>query len=99
MAKGLALLFPEKDLERIIWKTVVWANGRSRDEKEGGYLPARGDGGRMEMLVPTAEGCELEASFCSTWDLLEMSPHIRIVGARGVQDTTRNGTEPTNPGL
>lgn len=46
MAKGLALLLPEKDLERIIWKTVVWANGRSRDkEKEGGYLPARGDGG------------------------------------------------------
>lgn len=75
MAKGLALLFPEKDLERIIWKTVVWANGRSRDkEKEGGYLPAQGDGGRMEMLVPTAEGCELEASFCSTWDLLRNEP-------------------------
>lgn len=46
MAKGLALLFPEKDLERIIWKTVVWANGRSRDkEKEGGCLPVCGGDG------------------------------------------------------
>lgn len=42
MAKGLALLFAEKDLERIIWKTMVWAIGRSRDKKEGGCLPADG---------------------------------------------------------
>lgn len=46
MAQGLALLFPEKDLERIIWKTVVWAIERNGDqEKEGGYLPAGGENG------------------------------------------------------
>lgn len=74
MAKGLALLFAEKDLERIIWKTVVWAIGRSRDKKEGGCLPPGAGGRRMEMLVPTAEGSELEAFFCSTWDLLRNEP-------------------------